>query len=89
MTITVSADAAGQRLDQFLAAHLPDTSRARVQQLMGEEKALVTAHAQALAEAAWRRADHHSWRSARCRRCAPWQKTFRSTSFMKTTILPW
>lgn len=41
LAITVSADAAGQRLDQFLAACLPDTSRARVQQLIGEEKALV------------------------------------------------
>ena len=39
--ITVPADAAGQRLDQFLAAQLPDLSRARVQQLLREEKALV------------------------------------------------
>lgn len=41
MTITVSLESAGQRLDQFLAAQLPDTSRARVQQLIAEEKALV------------------------------------------------
>ena len=41
ITITASADAAGQRLDQFLAAQLPDTSRARVQLLLEEEKALV------------------------------------------------
>jgi 23S rRNA pseudouridine1911/1915/1917 synthase len=40
-TITVPDDAAGQRLDQFLAAQLPDLSRARVQQLLREEKALV------------------------------------------------
>jgi 23S rRNA pseudouridine1911/1915/1917 synthase len=41
LTITVAREAAGQRLDQFLAAQLPDTSRARVQQLITEEKALV------------------------------------------------
>jgi 23S rRNA pseudouridine1911/1915/1917 synthase len=41
ITISVAADAAGQRLDQFLAAQLPDTSRARVQQLIAEEKALL------------------------------------------------
>jgi 23S rRNA pseudouridine1911/1915/1917 synthase len=40
-TIPVPPDAAGQRLDQFLAAHIPDISRARVQQLLREEKALV------------------------------------------------
>jgi 23S rRNA pseudouridine1911/1915/1917 synthase len=42
-TITVPDDAAGQRLDQFLAAQLPDLSRARVQQLLREQKALVDA----------------------------------------------
>lgn len=31
----------GKRLDQFLAAQLPDTSRARIQQLIAEEKVLV------------------------------------------------
>src|SRR5271169_1564643 len=41
VTISVPADAAGQRLDQFLTAHIPDISRARVQQLLAEEKALV------------------------------------------------
>ena len=41
ITITVPAEAAGQRLDQFLAAQLPDTSRARVQLLLEEGKALV------------------------------------------------
>src|ERR1700756_1902165 len=41
VTITVASESAGQRLDQFLAAQLPDTSRARVQQLIAEEKALV------------------------------------------------
>src|SRR5271166_5406626 len=38
--ISVSADDAGQRLDQFLASHL-DVSRARVQQLISEQKILV------------------------------------------------
>jgi 23S rRNA pseudouridine1911/1915/1917 synthase len=41
ITISVPPDAAGQRLDQFLAAHIPDISRARVQQLLAEQKALV------------------------------------------------
>src|SRR3984957_16886694 len=38
--ISVAADDAGKRLDQLLAAHL-DVSRARVQQLISEEKVLV------------------------------------------------
>ena len=41
ITITVPAEAAGQRLDQFLTAQIPDISRARVQQLLQEGKALV------------------------------------------------
>jgi len=41
LTISVPGDAAGQRLDQFLAAEIPDISRARVQQLLREQKALV------------------------------------------------
>ena len=41
ISIPVPPDAAGQRLDQFLSAQLPDTSRARVQQLIAEGKALV------------------------------------------------
>jgi 23S rRNA pseudouridine1911/1915/1917 synthase len=39
-TFTVDPDAAGQRLDQFLTSHL-DISRARVQQLISQEKVLV------------------------------------------------
>jgi 23S rRNA pseudouridine1911/1915/1917 synthase len=39
-TITVPAEAAAQRLDQFLVSHL-ETSRARVQQLIAQEKVLV------------------------------------------------
>jgi len=35
------ADASGQRLDQFLTSQIPDISRARVQQLLEEKKALV------------------------------------------------
>ena len=56
ITITVPAESAGQRLDQFLAAHIADTSRARVQLLLEEEKALVNGQAvQAIAEAQRRR----------------------------------
>jgi 23S rRNA pseudouridine1911/1915/1917 synthase len=41
MTVFASLDTAGQRLDRFLTAQLPDVSRARVQQLLQEGKALV------------------------------------------------
>ena len=39
ITLTASPEAAGQRLDQYLAAQLSEVSRARVQQLIakGEE----------------------------------------------------
>jgi 23S rRNA pseudouridine1911/1915/1917 synthase len=37
-TFTVPADAAGQRLDQWLVAQLPDVSRVRVQQLIEQNK---------------------------------------------------
>ena len=43
MTISVAAEYAGQRLDQFLTAQLPDISRARGQQLIAEGKVLVNA----------------------------------------------
>jgi 23S rRNA pseudouridine1911/1915/1917 synthase len=43
ITIIVPIEAAGQRLDQFLTTQLPDASRARVQQLLAEAKALVNA----------------------------------------------
>jgi 23S rRNA pseudouridine1911/1915/1917 synthase len=36
-----AAEDAGRRLDQFLVSQLPDTSRARVQRLITQEKALV------------------------------------------------
>ena len=39
--VSVPREAAGQRLDQFLTAEIPDISRARVQQLLREQKALV------------------------------------------------
>jgi 23S rRNA pseudouridine1911/1915/1917 synthase len=41
ISITVPANAAGQRLDQFLTAQIADTSRARVQMMLEEKKALV------------------------------------------------
>jgi 23S rRNA pseudouridine1911/1915/1917 synthase len=41
ISITVLPEAAGQRLDQFLTARIPDISRARVQQLLTDKKALV------------------------------------------------
>ena len=41
ITIAVPSDAAGQRLDQFLATQIPDVSRARVQQLLEQQMALV------------------------------------------------
>ena len=37
----VTVEDAGKRLDQFLARHIPDVSRARVQQLIREDKVLV------------------------------------------------
>jgi 23S rRNA pseudouridine1911/1915/1917 synthase len=39
--ISAGPEATGKRLDQFLSAKLPETSRARVQQLISEEKVLV------------------------------------------------
>lgn len=41
ITITVPTDDAGKRLDQFLAAHLPETSRARIQQLIEKSEVLI------------------------------------------------
>src|SRR5579864_7594720 len=40
-TLEVPPEQAGRRLDQFLAGQLPEVSRARVQQLIGEGKVLV------------------------------------------------
>ena len=37
LLISATADDAGKRLDQFLVAQLPETSRARVQQLISQE----------------------------------------------------
>lgn len=39
--VTATPDDAGRRLDQFLASHLADVSRARVQELIAQEKVLV------------------------------------------------
>jgi 23S rRNA pseudouridine1911/1915/1917 synthase len=41
LLISAVTDDAGQRLDQFLVAHLPETSRARVQQLIAQQMVLV------------------------------------------------
>jgi 23S rRNA pseudouridine1911/1915/1917 synthase len=41
LLISATADDAGKRLDQFLAAQLPETSRARVQQLIAQKLVLV------------------------------------------------
>lgn len=40
-----TADDLGKRLDQFLVSHLPDVSRARIQELIAQEKVLVNAKA--------------------------------------------
>ena len=45
MTVFVPPGTAGQRLDQFLTAQIPDVSRARVQQLLEEKLALVNGSA--------------------------------------------
>lgn len=41
IAISATTEAAGMRLDQFLVSHLPETSRARVQQLIAQQKILV------------------------------------------------
>ena len=38
LTLIVSAEDAGKRLDQYLATHVPDTSRARIQQLIEQDE---------------------------------------------------
>src|SRR5258706_8498918 len=40
-TLRVAAEDAGKRLDHFMVAHLPDVSRAHVQQLIAQRKILV------------------------------------------------
>jgi 23S rRNA pseudouridine1911/1915/1917 synthase len=39
--LTVAPEQAGVRLDQFLAAHLPDVSRVRVRQLLEQQQILL------------------------------------------------
>src|SRR2546427_7788918 len=41
LAITAPAEAGDKRLDQFLVSHLPNISRARIQQLISERKVLV------------------------------------------------
>jgi len=49
--LTATVEHIGRRLDQFLATHLPNTSRARVQELIGQNKVLVDG---CPAKASWR-----------------------------------
>jgi 23S rRNA pseudouridine1911/1915/1917 synthase len=44
-TITVTLEHVGKRLDQFLVSQLPDISRARIQELIAQEKILVNGNA--------------------------------------------
>ncbi len=41
LIVSATAEDAGKRLDQFLVAHLPETSRARVQQMIEQQLVLV------------------------------------------------
>jgi 23S rRNA pseudouridine1911/1915/1917 synthase len=41
LIVSATAEDAGKRLDQFLVAHLPETSRARVQQMIAQQLVLV------------------------------------------------
>lgn len=43
-SFTATAEHAGKRLDQFLTASFSDTSRARVQELIAQEKVLINGH---------------------------------------------
>src|ERR1039458_6326636 len=40
--LRVTADADGERLDRYLVAQLPELSRTRIQELIAEERVLVT-----------------------------------------------
>jgi 23S rRNA pseudouridine1911/1915/1917 synthase len=44
-TFLATPDHAGKRLDQFLVSQLPDVSRARIQELISQQKVLVNSHA--------------------------------------------
>ena len=85
--VAATPNDAGKRLDQFLAAHL-DVSRARVQQLIAQQKVLVN---DAPAKASLKlRGGERVTSSARpsARLCAPSPKISRSTSSTKTTTSP-
>jgi 23S rRNA pseudouridine1911/1915/1917 synthase len=45
LSFTISADDVSRRLDQFLVAHFPDLSRARLQEMIAEGKVTVNGHA--------------------------------------------
>jgi len=44
-SITITVEHVGKRLDQFLVSQLPDLSRARIQELIAQEKVLVNGNA--------------------------------------------
>ena len=89
-TIDVPAEAAGQRLDQFLAAQLDGVSRSRVQLLLDQGDVLVNGEQrESLAQAARRRADRHHRRAASRAAQSHSRKTFRSTSSSKMPTWPW
>jgi 23S rRNA pseudouridine1911/1915/1917 synthase len=46
LTITISVEDATRRLDHLLVTHLPDISRARVQEMIGDSKVLVNGHSE-------------------------------------------
>jgi len=89
LTIAVPAAAAGQRLDQFLAEQIPDVSRARVQQMLREEKALVNG---AIAKSSLKLRGGEQITilgEVQPRRCEPSPRTSLSTLFTKTTTWRW
>jgi 23S rRNA pseudouridine1911/1915/1917 synthase len=70
MTIVVSSDGAGQRLDQYLATQLSEVSRARVQQLIAKGDVLVNG----AAAKASQRLKGNGEEQITVRRCAPWRR---------------
>jgi 23S rRNA-/tRNA-specific pseudouridylate synthase len=74
-TIEVPAEAAGQRLDQFLAATLEGVSRSRVQMLMEQGDVLVNGELEKA--------------SLNLNRSRPPRKTSPSTWSSKTQTWPW
>ena len=95
LTLTASAEAAGQRLDQYLATQLSEinkteVSRARVQQLIAKGEVLVNGAAAkaSLRLKATAKSRSRSRGRRTLRRCAPLRRRLRLTSFMRTTTWP-